>query len=438
MTKITKIKAREILDSRGWPTVEADVYTAEVMGRASVPSGASTGAYEAVELRDEVSERYQGKGVQKAVHYIETEVIEAIEGMEVTDQEQVDQVMIDLDGTPNKMRLGANTLLAVSIATAKAAAATLGLPLFRYLNPNDPYVLPVPMINVINGGEHANNSIDLQEFMIIPVGATDFTQAIRYSAEVFHALKSILQDKGMSCAVGDEGGFAPDLSSNKQAIELLLQAIEKAGFTAGETFCLGLDVASSEFYKEGVYTLASENRHLDKTGFADYLKSWVEQYPIISIEDGMAEEDWTGWQYLSELIGDQVQLVGDDLFVTHCDRLRQGIEKNIANSILIKLNQVGTLTETLQAIQVAVEAGYSAVVSHRSGETEDTTIADIAVGSQATQIKTGSLSRTDRTAKYNQLLRIAQMPGIQFNYLGKMAFNQFNRRASEQGDSKSV
>ncbi len=426
MSNIKTVVAREILDSRGNPTVEADVITEDgVLGRAAVPSGASTGSREAVELRDGDKSRYLGKGVQNAVNNTNSEIAKAIQGMDVTDQGDIDQTMIDLDGTPNKGRLGANALLAVSMAAAKAAAIESNQSLFRYLKPQGPYQLPVPMMNIINGGEHADNSVDLQEFMIIPAGAPSFTEALRYGTEVFHALKGVLNAKGMNTAVGDEGGFAPDLSSNEEAIEVILQAIDKAGYKAGEDIWLGLDVASSEFYENGTYTLASENRQFDSAGFADYLKNWVDQYPIISIEDGMDEGDWDGWKHFTDLVGDKVQLVGDDLFVTNTSILKEGIDKNIANSILIKVNQIGTLTETLNAIQMATDANYTAVVSHRSGETEDATIADIAVGTSATQIKTGSLSRSDRIAKYNQLLRIQEELGSDVSYPGKAAFNIF-------------
>jgi len=426
MSKIKSVIAREILDSRGNPTVEADVITEDgIMGRAAVPSGASTGSREAVELRDGDKSRYLGKGVQKAVNNTNTEIAGAISGMEVSDQTGIDKTMIDLDGTGNKGRLGANALLAVSLASAKAAATEAGISLFRYLKPQGPYQLPVPMMNIINGGEHADNSVDLQEFMIIPAGAPSFDEALRYGTEVFHALKGVLSKKGLNTAVGDEGGFAPDLSSNEEAIEVILQAIDVAGYKAGEDIWLGLDAASSEFYKDGIYTLASENRQFDAAGFSEYLKAWVDQYPIISIEDGLDEGDWEGWAYMTRLLGDRIQLVGDDLFVTNTRIFKEGIDKGIANSILIKVNQIGTLTETLNAISMATDAGYTAVVSHRSGETEDATIADIAVGTAATQIKTGSLSRSDRIAKYNQLLRIQEELGGDASYPGKGAFNVF-------------
>jgi len=424
MSNIKSVHAREILDSRGNPTVEADVITTQgVLGRAAVPSGASTGSREAVELRDGDKARYLGKGVRNAVNNTNGEIAQAIVGKDITDQAGIDQTMIDLDGTENKGRLGANALLAVSLAASKAAAIEAGQSLFRYLKPQGPYQLPVPMMNIINGGEHADNSVDLQEFMIIPAGAPSFSEALRYGTEVFHALKGVLSARGMNTAVGDEGGFAPDLASNEEAIEVILAAIDKAGFRAGEDIWLGLDVASSEFYENGTYTLASENRQFDAAGFSDYLKAWVDQYPIISIEDGLAEDDWDGWAHFTGLVGDRIQLVGDDLFVTNTSILKEGIDKGIANSILIKVNQIGTLTETLNAITMATEAGYTAVVSHRSGETEDATIADIAVGTSATQIKTGSLSRSDRIAKYNQLLRIEEELGNDAIYPGRDAFN---------------
>ena len=426
MSKITSVKAREILDSRGNPTVEADVTTSNgVIGRAAVPSGASTGSREAVELRDGDKDRYLGKGVQQAVKNTNGEIADAIAGIDITDQGGIDQTMIDLDGTDNKGRLGANALLAVSLAVAKAAATESNVSLFRYLQPQGPYQLPVPMMNIINGGEHADNSVDLQEFMIIPAGAPSFSEALRYGTEVFHALKGVLGAKGMNTAVGDEGGFAPDLSSNEEAIEVILQAIDKAGYKAGQDIWLGLDAASSEFYENGTYTLASENKQFDAAGFTDYLNNWVDQYPIITIEDGLAEDDWEGWAYMTQQMGNKIQLVGDDLFVTNTSIFKQGIDNNIANSILIKVNQIGTLTETLNAINMATAANYTAVVSHRSGETEDATIADIAVGTSATQIKTGSLSRSDRVAKYNQLLRIEEELGGDAIYPGKKAFNIF-------------
>jgi len=422
MSEILEVKAREIVDSRGNPTVEADVKLASgAMGRAAVPSGASTGAREAIELRDG-GDRYLGKGVQTAVANVNGELADAVKGMDAADQAAVDTVMIELDGTDNKGRLGANALLAVSMANAHAMANEKGEALYQYLGKGEGTTLPVPMMNIINGGEHADNSVDLQEFMILPVGATNIAEAVRYGAEVFHNLKSVLSKRGMNTAVGDEGGFAPDLSSNEEAIEVILEAIDKAGFKAGEDMFLGLDCASSEFYKDGKYVLESEGRSFDADGFSDYLANWVDQYPIITIEDGLAEDDWAGWDLLTQKVGDKVQLVGDDLFVTNTKILAEGIEKNIANSILIKVNQIGTLTETMQAIDMAHKAGYTAVVSHRSGETEDTTIADIALATNAGQIKTGSLSRSDRIAKYNQLLRIEEMLGSSATYAGKAAF----------------
>lgn len=424
MSEIKAVRAREIVDSRGNPTVEADVVLASgAMGRAAVPSGASTGSREAIELRDGGA-RYLGKGVQTAVANVNGEIAKAIVGMDVTDQTGIDRAMIALDGTDNKGRLGANALLAVSMAAAHAAANEQGLPLYQYLGKGDSYQLPVPMMNIINGGAHADNSVDMQEFMILPVGATSMADAVRYGAEVFHNLKSVLKKRGMNTAVGDEGGFAPDLSSNEQAIEVILEAMGKAGFKAGQDMFIGLDCASSEFYKGGKYVLESEGKSFDADGFSDYLANWVRQYPIITIEDGMDESDWDGWAMLTQKLGKKVQLVGDDLFVTNTKILREGIDKSIANSILIKVNQIGTLTETLEAITMAHKAGYTAVVSHRSGETEDTTIADIAVATNAGQIKTGSLSRSDRIAKYNQLLRIAEQLGSKGVYAGKSAFKQ--------------
>lgn len=425
MSEIVSVLAREIIDSRGNPTVEADIKLASgAIGRAAVPSGASTGSREAIELRDGGA-RYLGKGVQTAVKNVNTEIAAALKGHEVIDQAGLDQIMLDLDGTENKARLGANALLAVSMAAAHAGAKEQGLPLYQYLKKSGTYKLPVPMMNIINGGAHADNSVDLQEFMILPVTAPSMEEAIRYGAEVFHNLKSVLKKRGLNTAVGDEGGFAPDLSSNEQAIEVILEAINKAGFKVGEDIWLGLDVASSEFYKNGEYVLESEHRSFSAEGFTEYLHNWVRQYPILSIEDAMAEGDWAGWKYLTEVLGSKVQLVGDDLFVTNTKILQEGIDKGIANSILIKVNQIGTLTETLAAIQMAHDAGYTAVVSHRSGETEDSTIADIAVATGAGQIKTGSLSRSDRIAKYNQLLRISGELGSRGIYAGKSAFKQF-------------
>ncbi len=426
MPSIKAVQGREILDSRGNPTVEADVLLDDgSMGRAAVPSGASTGTREAVELRDGDSSRYLGKGVTRAVASVNSELRDAVVGMDAADQAGVDQQMIDLDGSDNKGRLGANAILAVSLATAQAQARAEDKPLYSYLRPEGPYQLPVPMMNIINGGEHANNSVDLQEFMILPVGAGSIAEAVRYGAEVFHALKSVLNGRGLNTAVGDEGGFAPDLSSNEAAIEVILEAIEKAGFKAGEDIYLGLDAASSEFYNDGQYQLASEGKTFDAAGFVDFLAGWVEQYPILSIEDGLDESDWEGWALLTQRLGGKVQLVGDDLFVTNTAIFQRGIDENVGNSILIKPNQIGTLTETLAAIDMAEKAGYTAVVSHRSGETEDVVIADIAVGSSATQIKTGSLSRSDRVAKYNRLMRIEEQLGAAASYAGRGGFNQF-------------
>jgi enolase len=424
MSKIVDIQAREIIDSRGNPTVEADVYLESgAMGRAAVPSGASTGEREAVELRDGDKSRYLGKGVRNAVAAVVGELKDAVLGMEASDQQALDQKLIDTDGTPNKARLGANAILAISMATAHAAAKEAGLPLYKYIGGDNAVTMPVPMMNIINGGSHADNSVDLQEFMILPVGASSLSEAVRYGAEVFHALKKVLNDRGLNTAVGDEGGFAPDLPSNEAAIEVILEAIEKAGYKAGEDIMLGLDAASSEFYKDGKYVLASEGRSLSSQEFAELLADWVNKYPIISIEDGMDENDWDGWKVLTDLIGDRVQLVGDDLFVTNTESLSQGIEKGVANSILIKVNQIGTLTETFAAIEMAKQAGYTAVMSHRSGETEDNTIADLAVAMNTGQIKTGSLSRSDRTAKYNQLIRIEGELGAKAQYPGSKAFN---------------
>ena len=423
MSAIVDIVGREILDSRGNPTVECDVLLESgTMGRAAVPSGASTGSREAIELRDGDKSRYLGKGVLKAVENINTEISEAVLGLDASEQAFLDRTMIDLDGTDNKGRLGANATLAVSMAVARAAAEESGLPLYRYFGGMGGMQLPVPMMNVINGGAHANNSLDLQEFMIIPVGAKSFREAVRYGAEVFHALKKILGDRGISTAVGDEGGFAPSVESHEAAIQLILEAIDKAGYTAGEQIALGLDCAASEFYKDGKYVLSGENLSLTAESWTDMLATWVDKYPIISIEDGMHEGDWDGWKLLTERLGKRVQLVGDDLFVTNTKILQEGIEKGIANSILIKINQIGTLTETFAAIEMAKRAGYTAVISHRSGETEDSTIADIAVGTNAGQIKTGSLSRSDRMAKYNQLLRIEEDLGDIAVYPGRGAF----------------
>ena len=424
MSAIVDIVGREILDSRGNPTVECDVLLESgVMGRAAVPSGASTGSREAIELRDGDKSRYLGKGVLKAVEHINTEISEAVLGLDASEQAFLDQTLIDLDGTENKSRLGANAMLAVSMAVARAAAEEAGIPLYRYLGGMGGKDLPVPMMNVINGGAHANNNLDLQEFMIIPVGAPSFREALRQGAEVFHALKKIIHDKGMSIAVGDEGGFAPNVESHEAAIQLILQAITNAGYTPGQDVVLGLDCASSEFYKDGKYVLAGEGGlQLSAEEWANMLATWCDKYPIISIEDGMAEGDWAGWKLLTDKLGKKVQLVGDDLFVTNTKILQEGIEKGIANSILIKINQIGTLTETFEAIEMAKRAGYTAVISHRSGETEDSTIADIAVGTNAGQIKTGSLSRSDRMAKYNQLLRIEEDLGDVAVYPGRKAF----------------
>jgi len=422
MSEIVDIRGREIVDSRGNPTVEADVITADgAIGRAAAPSGASTGSREALELRDGDKSRFLGKGVLNAVKNIEGELNDVISGMDVSDQEAIDHKMIELDGTESKERLGANALLAVSLAAAHAAAQENAMPLYRYLS-SGPYRMPVPMMNIINGGAHADNSVDIQEFMILPTGASSVREAIRYGAEVFHSLKSVLKGRGLNTAVGDEGGFAPDLPSNEAAIEVILQAIDNAGFKMGSDMYLGLDVASSEFYKDGMYDLASEGRKFDAAGFVDYLAALADQYPIISIEDGMDESDWDGWKLLTERLGDRIQLVGDDLFVTNTKILARGIEQNIGNSILIKFNQIGTLTETMQAINMAHDAGYSAVVSHRSGETEDTTIADLVVAANTGQIKTGSLSRSDRVAKYNQLMRIEDQLGAEAVYAGMGAF----------------
>ncbi len=422
MSEIVDIRGREILDSRGNPTVEADVVTADgAIGRAVAPSGASTGSREALELRDGDKSRYGGKGVLKAVANIAGELNDAITGMEVTDQEGIDRKMIELDGTDNKDRLGANAMLAVSLAAAHAAAQESAQPLYRYLSAG-PYRMPVPMMNIINGGAHADNSVDIQEFMILPTGAASIREAVRYGAEVFHSLKSVLKGRGLNTAVGDEGGFAPDLPSNEAAVEVIMEAIDNAGFKLGSDMHLGLDVASSEFYKDGMYDLASEGRKFDAAGFVDYLAALADQYPIISIEDGMDESDWEGWRLLTEKLGDRIQLVGDDLFVTNTKILQRGIDEKIGNSILIKFNQIGTLTETMQAINMAHDAGYSAVVSHRSGETEDTTIADLVVAANTGQIKTGSLCRSDRVAKYNQLMRIEDQLGADAVYAGMGAF----------------
>lgn len=423
MSAIVDIVGREILDSRGNPTVECDVLLESgTMGRAAVPSGASTGSREAIELRDGDKQRYGGKGVLKAVEHINTEISESILGLDASEQAFLDKTLIDLDGTDNKSRLGANSMLAVSMAVARAAAEESGLPLYRYFGGMGRMSLPVPMMNVINGGAHANNNLDLQEFMIIPVGAPSFREAVRYGAEVFHALKKIIHDKGMPTQVGDEGGFAPNVASHEAAIQLILEAIDKAGFHAGEQIALGLDCAASEFYEHGQYHLKGEGLQLAAAEWTDMLANWVDKYPIISIEDGMHEGDWEGWKILNDRLGKKVQLVGDDLFVTNTKILERGIREGVANSILIKINQIGTLTETFAAIEMAKRAGWTNVISHRSGETEDSTIADIAVGTNAGQIKTGSLSRSDRTAKYNQLLRIEEDLGDVASYPGRAAF----------------
>ncbi len=423
MSTIKRIHGREILDSRGNPTVEAEVHLASgAWGRAAVPSGASTGAREAIELRDGDPGRYLGKGVTTAVGHVNGVIQAALAGMRVTDQRAVDQRLIELDGTDNKGRLGANALLAVSMATAKASAAASDEPLYRHLGGESAHQLPVPMMNIVNGGAHADNNVDLQEFMILPVGAPSFAEALRMGAEVFHALKKVLGARGLATGVGDEGGFAPDLPSNEAAIETILEAIQKTGYTPGREIYLGLDVASSEFYRDGRYQLASEGRSFDASGFTEYLAAWVRQYPILSIEDGMAEDDWAGWRLLTERLGAEVQLVGDDLFVTNTAILQQGIDQGIANAILIKLNQIGTVTETVDAVAMAQDAGYASVISHRSGETEDVTIADLAVALGTGQIKTGSLSRSDRIAKYNQLVRIEEALGDHGQFVGARAF----------------
>jgi enolase len=428
MSAIVEVVAREILDSRGNPTVEADILLESgIMGRAAVPSGASTGSREACELRDNDVQRYGGKGVLKAVEHVNNEICEAIIGLDVSDQGFIDRTLIELDGTENKERLGANAILAVSLAAAKAAAEESGLPLYRYLGGAGPMQMPVPMMNVINGGAHANNSLDLQEFMIIPLGQQSFRDALRCGAEIFHALKKMIDAKGMPTTVGDEGGFAPNLPNNEAALQLIMEAIETAGYLPGSDVAIGLDCASSEFFKDGKYRLDSENRSLDAAQFTDYLSQWVDRYPLISIEDAMAESDWDGWTTLTERLGKTVQLVGDDVFVTNSKILRQGIKLGVANSVLIKVNQIGTVSETFAAIQMAQRAGYTCVISHRSGETEDTAIADIAVASNALQIKTGSLSRSDRIAKYNQLLRIEEELGEGVAYPGRDAFYQLGK-----------
>jgi len=425
MPKIIDIKAREILDSRGNPTIEADVILESgIVGSAMVPSGASTGEREAIELRDGDAARYLGKGVLKAVEFVNTEIRAAVVGMDSADQTALDNKMMALDGTENKGRIGANAILGVSMAAARASAQAAGVPLYRHLNTSGKFIMPVPMMNIINGGSHADNSVDLQEFMILPVGAPSFKEAIRYGAEVFHNLAKVLKARGLATTVGDEGGFAPNLSSNEEAIEVILEAIEKAGYKAGEDIYLGLDAAASEFYKDGKYELSSEGKTLNATQMTDFFADWVERYPIISIEDGLYENDWSGWKGLTDKVGDKIQLVGDDLFVTNPATLKDGISKGVANSILIKVNQIGTLTETLEAIDTAHAAGYTAVVSHRSGETEDTTIADLCVATGTGQIKTGSLSRSDRIAKYNRLMKIEEELGADAIYAGRSAFKK--------------
>ncbi|MDF1817536.1 MAG: phosphopyruvate hydratase [Immundisolibacteraceae bacterium] len=429
MADISKIIGREVMDSRGFPTVEAEVtLSSGAFGRAAVPSGASTGSREAIELRDGDADRYLGKGVVTAVANINGLIAPKLNGLDASDQAAIDQAMIDLDGTDNKARLGANAILAVSLAVVKAVAADQNEPLYRTINrlAGSPAMsLPVPMMNIINGGAHADNSVDLQEFMVVPAGASSFAEALRCGAEVFHSLKKVLLERNLNTAVGDEGGFAPDLSSNVEAITVILESIERAGYRPGEDVLLALDAASSEFYNKGQYELAAENRSLDSAGFVDLLAQWAEQYPIISIEDGMDESDWDGWATLTARLGEKLQLVGDDLFVTNTEILQRGIETGVANSILIKVNQIGTLTETLAAIAMAQQAGFTVVVSHRSGETEDTTIADLAVATGAGQIKTGSLSRSDRIAKYNQLLRIEEQLGDEAHYPGHGVFKGF-------------
>jgi enolase len=427
MSAIVDVIAREILDSRGNPTVEADLLLESgVMGRAAVPSGASTGEKEAIELRDGDKQRYAGKGVLKAVEYVNTEIAEAIIGLDAAEQTFIDQTMVELDGTENKSRLGANAILAVSMAVARAAAEESGLPLYRYLGGSGKMSMPVPMMNVINGGAHANNNIDMQEFMIIPVGAPSFREAVRYGAEVFQALKKLIDKKGMPTTVGDEGGFAPNLPNNEAALKLIVEAIETAGYVPGQDVTIGLDCASSEFYKDGLYHLGSEKLKLTSAQFVDYLANWTDKYPLISIEDGMSEHDWNGWKLLTKRLGKNIQIVGDDVFVTNTKIFSEGIRQGLANSILIKINQIGTLTETFAAIEMAKRAGYTAVISHRSGETEDCTIADIAVATNVMQIKTGSMSRSDRMAKYNQLLRIEEDLGDTASYPGRDAYYQLD------------
>jgi enolase len=428
MSRIVDVKAREVLDSRGNPTVEAEVYLdSGIVGSAMVPSGASTGEREAIELRDGDKARYLGKGVLNAVKFVNTEIREAVIGMDANNQSALDEKMIALDGTPSKSRIGANAILGVSMAAARAAAQEAGVPLYKFLNKSGEFIMPVPMMNIINGGSHADNSVDLQEFMILPVGAPTFREAIRYGAEVFHNLAKVLKSRGLATTVGDEGGFAPNLSSNEEAIEVILEAIEKAGYKAGEDIYLGMDAAASEYFKDGKYVLAAENRSFTSAEMVDFLSVWVDKYPIISIEDGLDENDWDGWKLQTEKLGGKIQLVGDDLFVTNPAILKEGIDKGIANSILIKVNQIGTLTETLAAIDMASAAGYSAVVSHRSGETEDTTIADLVVATGTGQIKTGSLSRSDRVAKYNRLMKIEDELGDKAKYAGRSAFKMLSK-----------
>ncbi len=424
MSEIIAVHAREIIDSRGNPTVEAEVFLATgVSGRAAVPSGASTGSREALELRDGGTTRFGGKGVQQAVGHIKGEIQKSLHGMDADNQQGIDEHLINLDGTPNKARFGANAILAVSLACAHAAARDRAEPLYRLLGGPGPYILPVPMMNVINGGEHADNSVDMQEFMIMPVGASSMAEAVRWGAEIFHQLARELKQRKLATTVGDEGGFAPNLTSNEQAVEVVLEAIEGAGYRPGENVYMALDVASSELYQDGRYHLRSEGRSFSSEEFVDLLESWVERYPILSIEDGMAEDDWEGWELLTKRLAERVQIVGDDVFVTNPEIFKEGIERGIGNAILIKLNQIGTVTETLEAIRMGHEAGYKTVISHRSGETEDTSIADLAVATSAGQIKTGSMSRSDRVAKYNQLLRIAEELGDQGRYIGAEAFS---------------
>ena len=427
MSQISKIIAREILDSRGNPTLEAEVTLASGhVGRAAVPSGASTGSKEAIELRDGDKTRYMGKGVKKAVEHVNGEIAKALHGFDVFDQAGLDQRLINLDGTENKARLGANALLGVSLANAHAAAAAKSQPLWQYLAGDRDVSLPVPMMNIINGGAHADNNVDMQEFMVLPVGFDSFAESLRAGTEIFHSLKSVLKSRGLGTSVGDEGGFAPDLRSNEEALETILEAIAKAGYHAGQDILLGLDVASTEFFENGKYNLVGEGKRLSSEQFSEFLTGWARQYPIITIEDGMAEDDWAGWKMLTQSLGSKVQLVGDDLFVTNPKIFAQGIEQKVANAILIKVNQIGTLSETMQAIAMADANRYAAIISHRSGETEDTTIADIAVATTATQIKTGSLCRSDRVAKYNQLLRIEQALGVKARYAGRDAFVSLN------------